>query len=204
MAGGGELIARRRALIQMSNNGHRRSGLMVRDAAARLLTMRVFAVAHSDLILRSIASAMRLEGWTQEHPSRGTHRTRVDPKPSARKRAWGMPGAERTRSLVCKSEKHTSKSTTSPPDNPAFPHAKGFNGLWRALPGDRAFLSPLSTLMPKHQCRRCQRRGIRTTRFRRPRLAPFVYCAVASTASRPTFRDDREAPLTCGPGRANS
>jgi hypothetical protein len=39
---------------------------MVRDAAARLLTMRISE--YSDLILRSIASAMRLEGWTQELP----------------------------------------------------------------------------------------------------------------------------------------
>jgi hypothetical protein len=34
--------------------------LMVRDAASRLLTMRVSQ--HSDLILRNIAPAMRLEG----------------------------------------------------------------------------------------------------------------------------------------------
>src|SRR5579872_7408906 len=27
-------------------------------------------------------------------------------------------------------------------NHPAFPHANGFNGFLRALPGDRAFLSP--------------------------------------------------------------
>jgi hypothetical protein len=50
-----------------------------------------------------------------------------------------MPGAKRTRSLACKSKKARKQVTTSTPDHPAFPHANGFNGLWRALPGDRAF-----------------------------------------------------------------
>jgi hypothetical protein len=34
-----------------------------------------------------------------------------------------MPGARCTRSLVCKSSKHTSVVTTVAPDHPAFPHA---------------------------------------------------------------------------------
>src|SRR4051812_4069034 len=32
--------------------------------------------------------------------------------------------------------------TTSPPEQPGIPARNGFNGLLRALPGDRAFLSP--------------------------------------------------------------
>jgi hypothetical protein len=52
-----------------------------------------------------------------------------------------MPGTQRTRSLAC-SEKAHELVTTVAPVHPAFPHANGFNGLWRALPGDRAFLSP--------------------------------------------------------------
>jgi hypothetical protein len=51
----------------------------------------------------------------------------------------GNAGRKRTRSLVCKSEKTHELVTTSSPASPAFPHANGFNGLWRALPGDRAF-----------------------------------------------------------------
>ena len=46
-----------------------------------------------------------------------------------------------TRSLACKTRKHTSKSTTGWPNNPAFP-ARRFYDLFRALPGDRAFLPP--------------------------------------------------------------
>jgi hypothetical protein len=40
-----------------------------------------------------------------------------------------------------------------------------------------------------------QRRGVRTTRLRRPRSALFVKSAFASTASPPNVRDDRDPPL---------
>src|SRR5258708_30492873 len=53
----------------------------------------------------------------------------------------GMPGARRTRSLVCKVES-TRVVTTGPPEQPGIPTRNGFNGFLRALPGDRAFLSP--------------------------------------------------------------
>lgn len=45
-----------------------------------------------------------------------------------------MPGARCTRS-PCATKMHT-VVTTSPPEHPAFPHANGFNGFLRALPGD--------------------------------------------------------------------
>jgi len=56
-------------------------------------------------------------------------------------RAQGMPGARRARSLVCEIKKHTSIVTTVTPVHPAFP-TQWFYGLYRALPGDRAFLPP--------------------------------------------------------------
>jgi hypothetical protein len=63
-------------------------------------------------------------------------------------RAWGMPGARCTHSLACKmGSEHTSVVTTGPPESPGIPARNGFNGLFRALPGDRAFLSPSSTDM---------------------------------------------------------
>src|ERR1700682_2505078 len=65
----------------------------------------------------------------------------------ARKRARGMPGARCTRSLACESKKHTSVVTTGPPEQPGIPARNGFNGLFRALPGDRAFLSPSSVFL---------------------------------------------------------
>jgi len=40
--------------------------------------------------------------------------------------------------------KHTSVVTEGPPDSPGIPTRNGFNGLFRALPGDRACLSPSS------------------------------------------------------------
>jgi len=39
-------------------------------------------------------------------------------------------------------KKHTSVVTTVTPVSPGIPRANGFNGLFRALPGDRAFLPP--------------------------------------------------------------
>ena len=52
-----------------------------------------------------------------------------------------MPDARRTRSLVCKGRKHTSRRHRFAG---VTRHSlrNGFNGLLRALPGDRAFLSP--------------------------------------------------------------
>ena len=52
-----------------------------------------------------------------------------------------MPGARRTRSLVCKGRKHTS-SHHEFAGTPGIPARNGFNGFLRALPGDRALLSP--------------------------------------------------------------
>jgi hypothetical protein len=57
-------------------------------------------------------------------------------------RAQGRPGARCTRGLAC--EKHKAKRTRAyrfSGSSPAFP-AQWFYGLLRALPGDRAFLSP--------------------------------------------------------------
>jgi hypothetical protein len=41
-------------------------------------------------------------------------------------------------------EKHTSVVTTGPPETPGISLRNGFNSLYRALPGDRAFLPPSS------------------------------------------------------------
>ena len=58
-------------------------------------------------------------------------------EPSAQ-RAWGMPGAQCTRSLVCAGvvSMHTSVHSGGTGNHPAFPHANGFNGLYRALLGE--------------------------------------------------------------------
>ena len=53
-----------------------------------------------------------------------------------------MPGARCTRSRACKSSKARALVTTVAPGSPGIPARDGFNGLLRALPGDRAFLPP--------------------------------------------------------------
>jgi hypothetical protein len=70
-----------------------------------------------------------------------------------------MPDAQCTRSLVRKGRKHTSSHHRFTGE---IRHSlrNGFNGLFRALPGDRAFLppSPLRSLLLKRLER--QRRGV--------------------------------------------
>jgi hypothetical protein len=61
-----------------------------------------------------------------------------------------MPGTRCTRSLACKNGKHASKS----PQVHRLPRhslRSGFNGLFRALPGDRAFLPPSPARLPEHR-----------------------------------------------------
>ncbi len=54
-----------------------------------------------------------------------------------------MPGARCTRSPVCSVES-TRVVATGTPESPGIPARNGFNGLCRALPGDRALLPPSS------------------------------------------------------------
>jgi hypothetical protein len=55
----------------------------------------------------------------------------------------GNAGCRRTRSLACKSVSSTrAYSPRLQPESPGIPARNGFNGLFRALPGDRAFLPP--------------------------------------------------------------
>src|ERR1019366_4658056 len=58
-----------------------------------------------------------------------------------RKRAQGKPGARCTRGLVCKQVVKNAHEHTGPAEASGFPCAMGY-GLFRALPGDRAFLPP--------------------------------------------------------------
>ena len=53
-----------------------------------------------------------------------------------------MPGARCARSLACEMNKHTSIVTTVTPEIARHSPRNGFNGFFRALPGDRACLPP--------------------------------------------------------------
>src|ERR1700733_9359091 len=58
-----------------------------------------------------------------------------------KQRAWGMPGARCTRSRAC-SVGSTRVSHHGCTGEPGIPARDGVNGFLRALPGDRALLSP--------------------------------------------------------------
>jgi hypothetical protein len=120
--------------------------------------------------------------------------------PSPEKRAQGKPGADRTRSLVCESEKHTSVVTTGSAERSRLSPRNGFTVYF--------VLSPVSGLF-------CHRRRRDTSLQLDARVAapgphdfavrlPSVFVRASSSRADaasvhrnpcPTFRDDREAPL---------
>jgi hypothetical protein len=57
-------------------------------------------------------------------------------------RAWGMPGAQSTRSLACEIKKHTSVVTARSTGKTRHSRTQWFYGFLRALPDDRALLPP--------------------------------------------------------------
>jgi hypothetical protein len=110
----------------------------------------------------------------------------------APKRAWGMPGARCTRSLVCKGWWHTSVATTGAPGSPGIPARNGLR-LIRDLPGDRAFLVTVACGVFSASLTPASRRQDHTTS---PSASvPLVRGTSASTASRSNVRDDRDTPL---------
>jgi hypothetical protein len=114
---------------------------------------------------------------------------------SENQRAQGMPGARYAPAVSCE-RKHT-VVTTGSPDFPGIPCANGFNGFFRALPGDRAFLppSPCETTKLDASVEASGPHDL-AVRFARVRL----FAPKASTASPPNVRDDRETPLWIGHG----
>jgi uncharacterized Fe-S cluster protein YjdI len=138
-----------------------------------------------------------------------------------KKRAWGMPGARCTRSLVCAwgSKYAHEYSQRATGNHPAFPHAMVYS-LYRALPGDRLSChrhlrktgssAPGRADLPSANLTPASRRQDHTTSP--SASAPFVSMpliahrpksalpshvlpdAAASTASRPNVRDDGQRP----------
>jgi hypothetical protein len=115
------------------------------------------------------------------------------------------------RSRVQKCTKKRTRAYRFSGGNPAFP-AQWFYGLFRALPGDRAFLPPSPAKVAFRELER-QRRGVRTTRLRRPPQARSSTAPSASTASRPAYatimirpsvgRDVIDIDLIWGSGKRN-
>jgi len=109
-----------------------------------------------------------------------------------------MPGACRTRGLACEVKKHTRfihlGLTRS---DPAFP-ARWFYGLFRALPGDRALLSPspaqwmsiVASLMPasRHQDHAASPSTIGALVFYANRVHRIPHPTFVTIAIRPSSR----------------
>ena len=111
-------------------------------------------------------------------------------------RALDAPAASRA-----KKTKHTSVVTTGPPGTPGIPCAMVY-GLLRALPGDRAFLSPsLAEIGFRQLDASVGASGPHDFAVRKS--APSSLAPPASTASRPNVRDDGQRPSP-GTGRRES
>jgi hypothetical protein len=109
-------------------------------------------------------------------------------------RALDAPAASRA-----KGNEHTSIVTTVTPVSPGIPRANGFNGLLRALPGDRAFLSPSSAKVISANLIPASRNQDHTASP--SAVNAFVPCVTrVHRIPRPTCRDDRDTPLFIGHG----
>src|SRR5258705_13782561 len=111
-------------------------------------------------------------------------------------RAQGMPGAQCARSLVCKKTNTRVSHHGHTGNHPAFP-AQWFYGLFRALPGDQACLTPSPALLLADLTPASGRQNHTTSPSA---AAPFVKCAARVHRIPPRVRDDRETPLW-GTGR---
>src|ERR1700737_2832988 len=107
-------------------------------------------------------------------------------------------GAPCTRSLACKVKEHTSVVTTGSDGFNRLSPRNGFSDLFRALPGDRAFLSPSSADMFSADLTPASRRQDHTTSP--SASAPFVNPRCRVHRIPPRVRDDRDTPL-CEVGR---
>jgi hypothetical protein len=87
------------------------------------------------------------------------------------------------------------RATTSTPESPGIPARNGFNGFLRALPGDRAFLSPSSADNSANLTPASRRQDHTTSPSASSAL---VFSAAASTASRPTSVTIAKRPLCVG------
>ena len=108
----------------------------------------------------------------------------------------GIPGARRTRGLVCKSYQGKRTRAYRSTEITRHPRTQWLYGLWRDLPGATARFVTVAGgisstgLMPAW--------GIRTTRFFRTRQMLNVKSTVRVHHSPPRVCDDRETPLCLG------
>jgi hypothetical protein len=112
-------------------------------------------------------------------------------------RAQGKPDAPHAPAASCAKIKSTRVSHHRSTGIPGLPCATVYD-LLRALSGDRALCH--RRLRNVSQTSR-QRRGVKTTRLRRPRQCTRLVRCPRPSHPAPDVRDDREAPLFVGAGR---
>ena len=117
--------------------------------------------------------------------------------PSRSKRAQGRPGARCTRGLVCKlCIRKRTRAYRFSGNTPAFP-AQWFYGLFRALPGDRALLSPSPReALASHELDTSV--GVSGPHDFAVRYRRSSFAAIRVHRIPPHVRDDREPPLSSG------
>src|ERR1700732_2656281 len=119
----------------------RRRGIQY--AAASRFIMDVSGILDRPLSRTMTTGGLACSNASDTTPhSRDALRPRFAPTSLSKERAQGNPGARCTRSLACESDKaheHSHYRFTGI-TRPSL--RNGFNGLSRALPGDRAFLPP--------------------------------------------------------------
>ena len=97
------------------------------------------------LLVRHGRASSRASTSTRPRPRGAKRPSRAHNQSPSKQRAQGKPGARRTRSPLC-NVKHRGRSHRYP-GTPGISLRNGFNGLFRALPGDRALLPPSSADM---------------------------------------------------------
>src|SRR6478752_5478811 len=103
-----------------------------------------------------------------------------------------MPGAQCTRSRAWCVVNTRVSHRRSPGNHPAFPHANGFNGFLRALPGDHACLPPSPARLLADLTPASERQDHTTSPSTSSAL---VLSAIGVHRIPPRVRDVRETPL---------
>ena len=149
-------------------------------------------VRGDDEIVRAFAHLFKFSN-SPIHPRVNTSRDAKRPSCAGitAQEGVGNAGCSCTRSLACR--KVTRELvTTDTPKTPGIPARNGFNGFLRALPGDRAFLSP-SPMNRSTDLTPASGRQDHTT-------SPSAGQRIRQSATHvhripPRVRDDREPPL---------
>jgi hypothetical protein len=151
-----------------------------------------------------LSRSMTAEGRTRLFVLAARNVRAVETKrPRNLKRAQGRPGAHRTHGPRA-TKKHAAEPQVRA-DQPAFP-AQWCYGLYVISPVTGLSCHRRSWIIPRTWR---QRRGARTTRFRRPHTRRSSRKTIAPGDVRPSHpapnvRDDREPPLFAGAGRARA